>query len=474
MKKNKLILIKNLLSAILLVLTITGCKVANIEPEQTGNSNNITSRFEALHNELSTRYAFSEWKSIDWNAKYQVFYPQIARAESENDNKKYYLALRGYVHSIPDTHVRLSESSDRGRELFNNVRFQEIGGSFGFILIGLDDGRIVFSILSSGGPAEQAGIKFGAEIIKWNGQPINTALKNVPLLWASAGLATNEIRKIHQYYFISRGSVGSTASVTFRNPSTDEKLQPVTVQLTAVDDNYQSWYIFQNFFQVNISGAITEYNILPEGYGYLKITTENLTTISQVETAMQSFITNKVPGIILDLRDNNGGYDQVAADICGFFYNEQSHYEHIYSINLNTGIFEHSNTINIEPRSLYFDGKIIVLVGPFCLSSGEGPPKYIQMLPNGEVISFYGSNGSFGISGAQFNMPNGLIVNYANGQSRDVNHVIQIDGNAEGIGGITPDLRVPINEKTLNAAIIEKKDVELEFAIQRMKEILGN
>lgn len=460
----------------LLLIIFIGAAVFGCSTEEELGEISVLADFERLHAELSTQYAFTEWKQIDWDAKYQIYHPLIAAAEASNNRSEYYLLLRNYVHSIPDSHVRLVWSNDAGKDLYNEVRFQNIGGSYGLVLIGLDDGRIVVSVLSENGPAAQAGIEVGAEILEWNGLPIGAAMDDVPLLWANGGLATNEIRTYYRYLYIGRGPAGSEAAVTFLNPATPGQMTvrpaAVTTRLRAVDDDYRTIDLFYRFFHLAPPETFLEYRILPGGYGYVKIVAETDDTKTQFEEALRFFISNQTPGIIMDLRDNGGGYDQIAADILGHFYNERSHYEHIYRYNFNTERFEMDMTIDIVPRTPYFGGPVIAMVGPGCVSTGEGLAKYIQQMQRGEVVGFYASNGSFGMSGGEVNMQLGLTVRYADGQSRNENHIIQIDGDADGNGGVMPDTRVPLNMDILHAMVVENRDIELEFAIERMKNLL--
>ena len=470
-KKKRIWIIKYLSSALVIGIAIFGCSIE----EELGEIS-VLADFERLHIELSTRYALTGWKGIDWNAKYQIFHPLIAAAEANNDKNDYYFFLRDYVHSIPDSHVKLVWSNDAGANLYNEVRFQYIGGSYGIVLIGLDDGKIIVSVLSENGPAAQAGIEVGAEILEWNGQPIGTALDHVPLLWANGGLATNETRTFYRYLYIGRAPVGAESTIRFINPLSPDHNTPlpgaVTTQLRAVDDDYRTIDLFYSFFRLDPPETLVEYRILPDGYGYVKIVAETEDTKMQFEEALRFFVSNQAPGIIVDIRDNGGGYDQIAADILGNFYNERTHYEHIYQRNPNTGLFENYGTIEIVPRTPYFGGPVIAMVGPCCVSTGEGIAKYIQQLNQGEVVGFHASNGSFGMSGGEINMLLGLTVRYTDGHSRDGNHIIQIDGDADGIGGVIPDIRVPLNMDTLHAMVVENRDIELEFAVQRTKQLL--
>jgi len=90
------------------------------------------------------------------------------------------------------------------------------------------------------------------------------------------------------------------------------------------------------------------------------------------------------------------------------------------------------------------------------------------------VISFYGSNGSFGMSGGKIVMPGGFQLGYPYGRSLDINQRIQLDANGNGRGGVIPDIYVPVNDAMLDAGFFEDTDFlatdlrkeELDYVIQ--------
>ena len=73
------------------------------------------------------------------------FAPRIAEAEARHDTRAYYRTLRAFAWRISDGHVGL-EGDDQG------LREAEVGGSYGLDLVRLDDGRLVVSGLTAGGP----------------------------------------------------------------------------------------------------------------------------------------------------------------------------------------------------------------------------------------------------------------------------------------------------------------------------------
>jgi len=110
---------------------------------------------------------------------------------------------------------------------------------------------------------------------------------------------------------------------------------------------------------------------------------------------------------------------------------------------------------------------VVALVNPNTKSSGEGIGMGIARLPQGSVIGFHGTNGSFGMTGGEIPMPGGYTIGYPFGRSVDKNGVIQLDSR-NGIGGVVPNPRVP---KTLEnvLAFAAGTDVEIQYAIQYLR-----
>jgi carboxyl-terminal processing protease len=438
------------------------------------NSISWTTAFDNLHAVLTEEYAFTAWKQIDWPALYLKYRPRIAAAETANDTISYFLALRGYVYSIPDGHMECLANSPESWDLIMNLMDEQIGGSYGFALIGLDDGRVVTSIITNNGPASNAGMRVGAEVLEWNGKPINSALEEVSELWGFNPSATNEIRRLRQYRFIGRDLVGAEASIKFKNPS---ETSTISATITAINDNLETYWLTHFFPSQEDFKERVKYEILESGYGFIKVTSEGLSNeislwvMNKFKEAIEYFVNQNVQAVILAFRRNAGGFDEVAAYMAGFFYNQPAHYEYITYYNQTTKNFEITATINIEPISPHFSGKVVVMVGPGGISSGEGPAMAIQKLPQGQVISFYASNGSFGMAAGNYDMPCNFTVTYTNGQSLDINKVIQVDGDASGNGGVIPDIRVPLDDETVYQSFVEGEDVELNFVIEKLKQL---
>jgi carboxyl-terminal processing protease len=83
----------------------------------------------------------------------------------------------------------------------------------------------------------------------------------------------------------------------------------------------------------------------------------------------------------------------------------------------------------------------------------------------GRIISFYGTNGAFGMNGPRAVLPLGMYVFFPDGASLDQDRMIQVDSNASLAGGVAPQIRVPMNEDTISRAMAGE-DVQLTYALK--------
>ncbi len=447
---------------------------------------NKTEAFKAMHSKFSKEYAFGEWKGVDWNAIYNRILPSIERAAADNDAEAYYTALHEYLFSIQDGHVIISAPG-----ITAGLIQQQSGGGFGLALAELDDGRVIAANVPPGGPAALAGMQAGAQIITWNGLPVASAIGSVPVHALAAfyhPMATNENLRLEQVNYLSRAPVGSSVQASWRNPGS---VVTSTAPLAAINDNRQSlqW--------LNFAKALTQDELnqpvlsqqLPSKHGYIKLTVEmdmldpehSLDTINRkFKEALAPFIAGQAPGVILDLRGNLGGSDQLAADICGFFHNQSKLYEYQEYYDPRTGKFirytmddrnsdSFIEALLITPQSAYYGGPVVALVSPSTISSGEGIAMCVNNLPQGAVLGFHGTWGSFGMMGGVISLPGGITLKYPHGQSVDANGVVQLDSR-NGIGGVLPKVRVPKTYANV-MSFARGNDVELEYAVSYLNGI---
>ena len=419
--------------------------------------------FEETYNRLVKEYPFTEWKSVDWPALYEQYAPQVEAARAARDKEAFYQAFRSFLYEVPDGNLRIAEDS-----IF---RRKAIGGGFGFSVIELDSGLVIAHLVDEDGPAAKAGLEWGAEIVEWNDRPIQEALSATSVLWASSPPATAEGRRLEECRFLTRAPVGAEVSFKYRNP---EDVELTSIALEAVDDGYTLLDRSQlNAEPVEAFTSPIQSKTLPSGHGYIRVyflapTMATPFPARAFEKAIESFIAAEVPGIVLDLRGNTGGDDSLVPKFAGHFATEPAFYQDVALLNPETAAFEvvPEMQLRIEASKTVFDGPVVVLVDHNTFAAGEGLALAMQRLEQVQVIGIQATHGSLGITGGDITLPQNYALSYPVGRSLDEEGAIQVTSNAEGLGGVATDIRIPLTPETVYALYAEGVDLPLEKAVE--------
>jgi C-terminal processing protease CtpA/Prc len=433
-----------------------------IEPESTAlddfSQMSYTEAFDAMLEKFTNEYAFTESKNIDWAAKGEEFRPRFEEAEANNDPHAYALALRDFLWSIPDTHVGFDQS------LINNDFATETEGGLGFAMRETDDGQIIANFIVEGSPAEQAGMKWGAEIISLDGKPVAEAVEeNVP--WSSP--FSNPINKRLQQlryalrFPMSKGQV----EVTFKNP--DEAEQTATLDVVAERQSFS----FGSFFYGQPATSLpVEYELMPSGYGYLQINSffdNDVLSIQVWERALQFFNENEIPGVIVDMRYNDGGSGWLADQMAAYFFDEEIVVGNTAQYRKETGEFymdPGDEQVMIPPRpELQYLGPVAVLVGPACTSACEFFSNNMTVNDRAIIVGQYPTAGAGG-SVEQFLMPEGIFTQITIGRAVNPEGDIHIEGT-----GVVPTVKVPVTVEILQRQA-NGEDVILEAAEEALSQ----
>jgi carboxyl-terminal processing protease len=412
--------------------------------------------FAGLTEQLKAYYPFTAHKRIDWDALAAEYAPRIADAQARHDTTAYYRALREFAWRIGDGHVGI-EGDDQG------LAAAEVGGSYGLTLLRLDDGRLVVSGLIADGPAAQAGIQLGAEIVGWNGATSARALAQTPILWSEYPPATTEGRVLQQVRFLSRGPVGAQADVTFRNRGA---VAPQVARLTAIAAVLEQ---HGDMGPASLVRSAVESRLLPSGYGYIRVNDEipHLAGFpdDEMRQAVGRFAAEGVPGVIVDVRSNLGGESKLAAAILAPFQPAARLYQYLGLLDPATRKFRPVTNVPllIEPAQSQYHGPVAVLIDNYSHSSAEDIALFLKDLPNATVVGLSGTAGAGGTSEIDVQLPGDYTFAFPKAQSLDANFTIQIEGDATGTGGVAPDVRVPLDDAAADA-LGAGRDIVLEQA----------
>jgi len=395
-----------------------------------------TQAFDELVEQVRTEYAFKDIveKTPDWDALYATLQPRIAEAEEAQDPQAFYLALSDFTNAFQDGHVGLNAGW-----LQDEIFAEQSAGGYGMVLRELDDGRVLVVYVLPDGPADRAGILKGAEVTAFNDKPIGEAISGVTPL--AGPFSTDFPRRYQQVRYLMRAPLGTSATVTFSNPGTDP---PQTVTLAAIAER-ESAEVSSIYRGYDANALPVEARILDSGAGYIKISSNNddLNLIMRLfERALNTFESNQVPGVIIDLRQNLGG---APLKLAGFFTEEEIPLGQLEYFSSSTGRFEPEGP---RERVLPFEnqyrfGKMAVLVSQACSSACEIEAYAFSQLPGMIVVGETPSAGvEAEVARGQFILPEGMSMQVPTGRFTLPDGTIFLEGK-----GVEPTLRVPLTEE---------------------------
>lgn len=415
-----------------------------------------TDAFDAMVEMMRREYAFTDYKNINWDALYAEFYPRFEEAERNRDSLVYLFALRDFLWRIPDGHVGGVVNS-----LLTHY-WADTEGGLGIAIRETDDGRILVNYVTVNSPASNAGIQIGAEILSINNTPISQAISQV-VPWTSP-FSTSHNRRLEQLRYVVRFRLNQPVALEYRNPDTT---QPLTANLRTTFENDS--LIFSYYDTIGIeqpSGGLNlpvEYRQLENGYVYVKIygfLDDNHLSIQLWERMMRYLNEEAVPGVIVDMRDNGGGWGWLASAMASYFFTEEYPLGRSAAYDPDLGEFysdpRGGTRLLLPPQELRYSGNVAVLIGPGCASACEIFAWAMKMKNRAVIVGQYPTMG-LGGGVNDFIMPDNQRVRFTVTRGLGPNGQINIEGR-----GVQPTIRVPINEETL----FSDEDVILNEAIR--------
>lgn len=407
-----------------------------------------TEAFEALFEKASREYPFTDLKGIDWEALYERYAPRVEDATSTAD---FYRAIHDFTLAIPDGHVGLGSFNQ-------DVFVPEYGGGAGLVVDQTSAGTIIVTRVLPGLPGDDAGIEVGAELLTWDGQPAPEALDAVQPFFGPYSTAHH--KREGQLAFLPRTAPGRQVEVSYKNPG--QETETTTIRTELEIDSLRATFESEDRdeFALPLEGEVLD----DSGLGYVRITTfsDDYNHMARLwEHYIDSLLSNDVPGLIIDLRQNGGGNSQLALDFAGYFFEDEYTLSRSAYYNDNSGEFEFEEIPRrIEPGPRYYDGKLAVLVGPNCISACEGFAYALSYNDRSVVVGHTPTAGAYGEVGrGQYKLPDDLSLQFPTGRTVTPEGEIVIEGQ-----GIEPDILV---SKT-RESVLGETDPVLQAAVEEL------
>ncbi len=453
--------------------------------------------FDATIDLLKVRYPITEHKGIDWEQVRVRYRKAFEDAETSGDLSDAYVAWRRFVtETLRDGHVAfVVDRSRKDGELGSVARATgmrpQLGGFFGLEIARCDDGSVL--VVQVDDALAAAGLEWGSRIHEWNGRPIGEVLTEVDLLWAPP-TATVEARRLLQERAIVRAPVGRTAVVGYTAPEGEARRASITLTAReALDEEKLPDLAYSRYCSVAGSSMWPTGTVRPDGVGVLRLQSmmpeiSGDASLEEMLPLLMAFVgearrlvaemdAQGVRGIVMDLRNNCGGSDQLGAMIASDFFREQRHYMTTVGYDAASrrwvaavGEPPLENPVIVRPAENPFGGRVAILANPETVSAGEGMARCMGMIPNSVSVGFFGTNGSFCNTGGGVTLKAGFTLLFPIERCVDEQGRILIDADASGRGGVVPDVRVPRTPETLHALFVEGRDPELEAAVALLQQ----
>ena len=322
-------------------------------------------------------------------------------------------AVEGMISSVGDTFTSYSDTD-------STSSFDEtINGSYegiGCTVATLEDGTISVIDMFEDSPSYKAGLKVGDIILKVDGESYE-------------GKNSNDISN----YIKNSGKSKIVLTVKRYNEEKD-----ISINLSKVEIPH-------------VSGKVIEQD--SKKIGYIKISLFASNSYKQFKNKLDELEKSNIDDLIIDVRDNSGGYLSSVTDICNLFLDKG---KVIYQLEDSKGKVKKKDTTK-EKRK--YD--IVVLINGGSASASEILASAIKESYGGDIV---GTN-SYGKGTVQQTkkLLDGSMIKYT------TQKWLTPDGNSINEVGVTPTKVVELNEEYFNNPTIEN-DNQLQEAIKLILE----
>lgn len=322
-------------------------------------------------------------------------------------------AVEGMLSSIGDTYTSYSNTDEA------NSFDETINGSYegiGCTIATYNDGKIVVIEVFDNSPSEKAGLQVGDIITGVDGEDY-----------------TNKTGTEVSEYIRNSGKSSVILTVERENTKKD-----IIINLSKVEIPY-------------VTGKIIDKD--NKKIGYIQISLFSSTSYKQFSSVLKSLEEEKIEGLIIDVRENTGGYLTSVTDICNMFLEKG---KVIYKLQDSNGTVSKKDTTK-EKR----DYKVAVIINNSSASASEILASAIKESYKGYVVGI----NSYGKGTVQQTkkLLDGSMIKYT------TQKWLTPDGNFINEVGVTPTNYVELTDEYF-ANPIEENDNQLQTAISLILE----
>ena len=420
-----------------------------------------TQSFKKMLATMEKEYCLSSWKKIDYDGLLKEYLPRVEEAEKNNDESAYAAVVTEVTYRFYDYHVYTA----LGDDIYDSVMNSLTGNDYGLSMMKLDDGTVVAIFVEDGNgmlydephDITKLGIHNGTQIVAWDGKEINEAIDETECINSIIQFSVKSNEDFFRPAFLA-GKGGETVDVTFIDDNGSEK----HAQLNRIGD-----------YSGRLSGVLIKFlhlhdytpnfttKMLDDKCGYLLVRSEYYSTFYDNLSVIRSgyypelveFYAGKIEELkaqgmeylVIDIRNNGGGYDNVAGALASLFTDEKK-YMCGFGYEDETGYHTTENNY-IFPDGRYKDLPVVVLVNLTCGSAGDGMAKFLGECDNVTLMGITASAGVNQNNGGIMYLTKNISVYYPIALTLSSENVPLIDTDQTREGRIPLEAKIPMTKE---------------------------
>ena len=440
--------------------------------------------FNGIVKEMKENYCLNDWKKIDYEFLENTIMPKVKKAQEEQNEVDFCIALCEYCYYFYDGHVSLNCNTDKSREVYNKAKEKLAGNDYGFSMITLDNNETIAIMVDENSQAYREGIHNGTVITQWNGTEISKAKEEVKCIYPGYAFPVKENEDILKTTFLA-GKGGIENQITFINDKGEEQkigVKSLGSYAERLDKTLDIFYhrikytSFDEFSNDNFSCKM-----ISDEVGYLKIISDEYDEILDIKSVIKheypeitQLVTQKLEELekqgmkklVIDTRNNGGGFDEVGGAVASLFTNEDF-------FNYSFGDYKNGRYIKTDEHCVKANGKwkdidIVVLTNSECMSGGDGLVNNLAKCKNVTVIGLTTSQGVNQNNGGVIYTTDGdFCIVYPFALTLDEKSRPLIDTEADRESKIILDKKIPITKEAVEIIFSDNdRDYELEYALE--------
>ncbi len=315
-------------------IVILFCLLSNLTFGQTKYQKD----FDELWKDVNENYAYLHQQNINWQKVKTIYKPIADTIKTDN---QFISFLETVLNELHNGHISLNTNLDGSNRLVP---------SGADIFVEKINSKYFVTDIRKNFKAEQSGIKVGMEILKFNDKEIDDQLGQFLPKYTD-----NYDNKMNQF------AIDMLFAGTHNQPR----------KITILEDGIQKDF-YPDKAKIEENKKLIENKILNGNTGYIKINNclYDYNLINEFDNAVDSFFSMR--NIIIDLSETpSGGNTTVARCIMGRFTDKKLPYQQheVDELEYDT---KQSWVEYVLPRKKTYKGNVIILVGHWTGSMGEG------------------------------------------------------------------------------------------------------